>query len=77
MPERLYTIDEAADYLRYSVKTMYNLIANSAITYRKIGPKHTAVRFTQEDLQGYLNKGAVIKSSSALNEEAEKILQGE
>lgn len=78
MQEKLYTAEEAAAYLRYSVKTMYNLIQRGAITYRKIGPKHTAIRFTAEDLQEYLERGTVVKSNASLNEEAEKILkQGE
>lgn len=78
MPEKLYTIEEAADYLRYSNKTMYNLVQRGAITYRKIGPSHTAIRFTAEDLQEYLERGTVVKSNASLNEEAEKILkQGE
>lgn len=77
MPDKLYTIEEAAAYLRYSVKTMYNLVQRGAITYRKIGPKHTAIRFTAEDLQEYLERGTVVKSNASL-EEAEKILkQGE
>ena len=78
MPEKLYTIEEAADYLRYSAKTMYNLVQRGAITYRKIGPRHTAIRFTAEDLQEYLERGTVVKSNASLNEEAEKNLkQGE
>lgn len=48
----LYTVDEAANYLRISVRTMRELIFLGEITYRRTGGKKKGlIVFKLEDLE--------------------------
>lgn len=51
----LYTVPEAAKYLRISVRSLRELIAFNLITYRRIGGiKKGRIVFLQEDLDALL-----------------------
>ncbi|MEX2598557.1 MAG: helix-turn-helix domain-containing protein [Dehalococcoidia bacterium] len=48
-----YTIEEAADYLRVSKRTMHNLVAKEQVTAYRVSPKGP-LRFRGQDLDAAL-----------------------
>jgi excisionase family DNA binding protein len=56
--ETLYTIEEVAAQLRTSRSTLYRLVRDGAIPYRKIGKK--AVQFTAADIQEIIESARYI-----------------
>lgn len=59
MVTKLYTLREACEYLKISTATMYRLVKAKEISYNKIGKGRGMYRFTQEDLDHYLQKSRV------------------
>lgn len=52
----LYTVKEAAEFLKVAEATIYRAIKAGAISYMCAGKR--AYRFTEEDLLAYLTKSA-------------------
>ncbi|QDU82631.1 Helix-turn-helix domain protein [Polystyrenella longa] len=50
----LYTVQEAAEKLSLSPACVYNMVNTGTIPHRRIGEKRTTIRFTEEDLETYL-----------------------
>lgn len=54
--ERVYTVDEAAQYLRISKPTLYRLMRSGEISYRNIGKRR---KLTQSDIDRFLSESRV------------------
>ena len=52
--EKLYTLQEVADYLRVSRQTIYNYVTAKKLKASKIGKEY---RVTEKDLQDFLKNG--------------------
>jgi len=52
--DKYYTLDEACEYLGVSRATMNRIIRNEDIAYSKIGQGRGTYRFTQKDIEEYV-----------------------
>lgn len=52
-PDRPWKIEEAAEYLQVSVRTVYNRMKDSGLPHRYIGRD---LRFTRDDLDQWLSQ---------------------
>ena len=50
----LYTLKEAAEKLSLSPAAVYDMVKAKVIPHRRVGKKRTTIRFTDEDLQSYI-----------------------
>lgn len=51
MQDKLYTLQEVADYLRVTRQTIYNYVTAKKLKASKIGKEY---RVTEEDLQAFI-----------------------
>lgn len=66
---QLLTIDQAAEYLGYKKKYLYNLTSARAIPFVKCGPRR--VRFRLADLRDWMDKQiTVIPTNAQVKESA-------
>jgi excisionase family DNA binding protein len=56
----IHSVDDAAHYLGVSTRTIRRLVASRAISHRRVGG---LVRFTQDDLQNYVERSLVVAES--------------
>lgn len=54
MSEKLYTLQEVADYLKVTRQTVYNYLAQNKIKAFKMGGRE--YRVTESDLQAFLRQ---------------------
>ena len=52
--DKLYTLQEVADYLKVSRQTIYNYVTAKRLKASKIGKEY---RLTEKDLQDFLKNG--------------------
>lgn len=52
--DKLYTLQEVADYLKVSRQTIYNYVTAKRLKASKIGKEY---RVTEKDLQDFLKNG--------------------
>lgn len=52
--DKLYTLQEVADYLKVSRQTIYNYVTAKRLKASKIGKEY---RVTEKDLQNFLKSG--------------------
>ena len=51
----LYNVKEAAERLGLSPAAVYDMVRANSIPHRRVGSKRTTIRFTDEDLQSYVD----------------------
>ncbi len=56
---RLLTVPEAAERLNVSRGTIYHLCESGDLPHRRVGVGRGRIRFTEEDLQEYLDRKKV------------------
>ncbi len=56
MPLKLYTVEEAAAYLRLAPQAIYRKCKDGTLQHRRIEPR--TIRFTEQDLARALRAGA-------------------
>lgn len=59
MSEKLYTLQEVADYLKVTRQTVYNYLAQNKIKAFKMGGRE--YRVTESDLQAFLRQHSANK----------------
>lgn len=52
--DKLYTLQEVADYLKVSRQTIYNYVTAKRLKASKIGKEY---RVTEKDLQAFIRQG--------------------
>ena len=55
MGEKIYTLQEVADYLKVTRQTIYNYVQSGKLKANKIGTQQ--YRVTEKDLQAFLTGG--------------------
>jgi excisionase family DNA binding protein len=52
----LYSVDEVADILGVSVRTIYRWIREGSLLTKRIGPAGRLTRVTSDDLSAFINR---------------------
>ena len=61
MPAKLYTVEEAAAYLRLAPQAVYRKCKDGTLRHRRIEPR--TIRFTEQDLKSALRVNGNGKSA--------------
>lgn len=65
---KLYTVAQVAFALETGTDNIYALCRAGMIGHRRLGPKRGLIRFTESDIQAYLEAARVVPGASEVGE---------